>query len=313
MTPLPSNSINFIIGNHLPGVVTEDVFEYVVHGVRSVGGAINYSINVYGDDCVNILMEGCETDTAAVFADFRRKYPASRLYMIVTEILTPTGFNSANTVQTPIGDHYSNSLYWDKRTRGFEMVVPYLDGLIFLAESLFEGYARLNLKSYYLPLVALPEYAAIKREPVSKRDIDVFFSGTVTTYRTKIIDLLKSEGLQVFQQPPQYPEYLRRHFLSRSKLAAGLRLEDNTQFTSKQRAHYYLINRMPHVFEATPDETDLHKFIQFANPGDEFVEKCFEIINDESVFPNRLFDDFRQSPNLNSATVFREFLKFLTR
>ena len=233
--------------------------------------------------------------------------------MIVTEIMTPTGFNSANTAQTLSGEQYSDSAYWGKRTRGFETLVPQLDGLIFLAESLFEGYARLNLNSHYLPLVALPGYMRIKREPTSKRDIDVFFSGTITAYRAQVIDMLKSEGLQVFQQSPQYPEYLRRHFLSRSKLAVGLRLAENTQFTSKQRAHYYLINRIPHVFETTPDETDLHKFIQFAKPGDEFVEMCFDILNDESVFPYEVFDDFRQSPNLNSVAVFCDFLAFLSK
>lgn len=313
MNTFSQKPINFIIGNHKPCVVTGDAFEYIVQGVRQAGGAIQYSLGDYRGDCVNVIMEGCKIGTAKSFSEMRRKYPASRLYMIVTEILTDHGFNSANTVHTLDGEHYSDFAYWDERSRGFHTLAPQLDGLIFLAESLFEGYARLKLPTHYLPLVALPGYLALEREPEPKRDIDIYFSGTVTDYRAKVLHTLEEEGFQVFQQSPQYPEYLRRHFLARSKLAVGLRLAENTQFTSKQRAHYYLINRIPHVFETTPDETDLHKFIKFAKPGDEFVEKCFDILNDESVFPHQVFDEFRKSPKFNSTNVFHEFLEFLSR
>ena len=95
--------------------------------------------------------------------------------MIVTEILTGDGFNSANTVHTLDGEHYSDFAYWGERSHGFHTLVPQLDGLIFLAESLFEGYARLKLPTHYLPLVALPGYPVLEREPEPKRDIDIFF------------------------------------------------------------------------------------------------------------------------------------------
>ena len=311
MTPSPGTPINFIIGNHKPCVVTEDVFEYVVQGFKKVGQAINYSVNNYHGDAINILMEGCKIGTAKTFAQMRLRYPNSRLYMIATEILTDKGFNSANTVHSRDGEHYSDSGYWGDRTQGFLAMVPQLDGLIFLAESLFDGYKRLNLRSHYLPLVALPGYPVIQREPEPQRDFDVFFSGTVTDYRTKVIERLEQEGFQVFLQSTQYPEYMRRHFLARSKLAIGLRLSDTTQFTSKQRAHYYLVNRIPHVFETTPDHTDLHEFIQFAEPGDAFLERCFELLNGVHAFPEHVFDDFCQCEKFNHVTVFRDFLQYL--
>lgn len=304
--------INFIIGNHTPCVVTEDAFEYVMHGVRGIGASINYSIDDYRSDGINILMEGFPVKTADSFASLRKKYPQSRLYLIATEILTPNGFNSANTLHRADGDHYSDSVYWGGRTQGFRALAPQLDGLIFLAESLLEGYQSLNLRSHYLPLLALPGYQEIQRLPEAQRDIDVFFSGTVTDYRAGVIELLKQEGFQVFQQSTQFPEYVRRHFLARSKLAIGLKLAKSTQFTSKQRAHYYLINRIPHVFETTPDHTDLHQFIQFAEPGDAFLERCFELLNGVQTFPDHVFDDYRRCAQFNPDTVFRDFVRFLS-
>ena len=305
--------INFLIGNHTPCVVTEDAFEYVLHGLRTIGAPITYSMNVFRGDAINIIMEGCDTNTARGLADLRRRYSESRFYMITTEILTPGGFNSANTVHRLDGDHYSDETYWSERSKSFHILLPVLDGLIFMAESLFEGYNGLNLPSHYLPLAALPGYSVIQREPEAARDIDIFFSGTVTDYRAAVLNALREKGFHVFEQAPQYPEYLRRHFLARSKLAIGLRLSEMTQFTSKQRAHYYLVNRIPHVFEATPDHTDLHEFIQCATPGSAFLDRCHDLLNGMHAFPDETFERFRQSPHLDPASVFREFHSFLRR
>jgi hypothetical protein len=304
--------INFIIGNHPPYLATEDAFEYLVAGVRSVGGRISYSIDEYAAEGANLIMERHTVEQAKTLVGLRQRYPRSKLFVIVTEILTEAVFNSANTVYSDEGSHYSNAPYWAERTNGFLTLVPCIDGLIFLAESLFEGYRRLDLPSYYLPLVALPDYPILKRLPAESRDIDVFFSGAMTEYRANVMEILRAEGLRVFSQLANTPSYLRNHFLARSKLAVGLRLGSDTQFTSKQRAHYYLLNRIPHVFESTPDHTDLHPYIEFAAPGDEFVERCFEFLNGVRAFPEHVFDDFRHNPQFDHASVFRAFLQFLS-
>ena len=80
--------INFIIGNHAPCVVTEDIFEYIVQGVRGAGGSIHYSVGDYLVDAINIVMEGALITSAQSFASMRLSHPASRLYLIPTEILT---------------------------------------------------------------------------------------------------------------------------------------------------------------------------------------------------------------------------------
>ncbi len=311
MPAASSRTINFIIGNHAPCVVTEDAFEYILQGAKGIGAPIRYSIDEYLGDAINIIMEGALVTTAKSFASLRQAYPASRLYMIPTEILTEGRFNSANTAQKADGDHYSNSTYWTQRSAGFFAVLPQIDGLIFTAESLVDGYRDLQVRSHYLPLVALPGYPVVQREPEALRDIDVYFSGTLTAYRVGVLDALAQEGFNVASHSTQHPNYVRRRLLARAKLAVGLRLGDNTQFTSKQRAHYYLVNRIPHLFETTPDHTDLHRFVQFAEPGDAFLERCFELLNGMDAFPEQVFDDFRRDEKFNPASVFRDFVRFL--
>jgi hypothetical protein len=326
MTSQPKRPINFLIGNHAPFVVPEDIFEYVLHGVRQAGAPIHYSIDDYRGDAINILMEGSSLESAKSFANLRGKYPNSKLYVIATEILTPGGFNSANVQLNPRSDqhanakraqlnaqsdHYADAGYWQGRTQAFLELVRQADGLVFLAESLIDGYRHLGLKWHYLPLVCLPDYPVLQRASEPQRDIDVFFSGTLTAYRHEVLEFLRQEGFTVVAQPPQCPDYVRRHFLGRSKLAVGLRLDQNTRFTSKQRAHYYLVNRVPHLFETTPDHTDLHEFVQFAEPGGAFLDHCYEMVNGIQVFPHHVFDDFRRCEKLDPAIVFRNFLAFL--
>ena len=307
----PMRTINFIIGNHAPCVLTEDLFEYIVQGIRGAGANINYSIDEYAGDCVNIIMEGSTVNTAKSFANLRQKYSQSRMYVIATDILTAGGLNSAHAVQRPLGRQYTAAEYWVERDAAFQALVARADGLIFPAETLSEGYQKYKLRSHYLPLVALPGYPVLRREARSERDIDVFFSGTLTDYRKEVLAQLSGRGLKVMALPLQFPDYIRRHFLGRSKLAVGLRIGPDTPFISKQRAHYLLANRMPHLFEATRERSDLHSFVEFAEPGETFLARCVDLINDTRVFPEHRFDDFRQFPPFDSVSVFRAFQQFL--
>jgi hypothetical protein len=257
------------------------------------------------------MMEGCSAETGASMAALRQQFPDSRLYLIATEILTRDGFNSANTVHQHGAEHYSNAQYWAERTKGFAAMAPRLDGLIFFAESLIDGYRSLNHRHHHVPLVALPGYGVLEREPESERDIDIFFSGTLTDYRQEVLGLLVQRGFKVVAQSVSFAEYVRRHFLRRAKLTIGLRLGPDTQFMSKQRAHYCLVNRIPHVFEATPDQTDLHQYIQFAAPGKPFLDRCSELLSKPETFPGHVFDDFRNNPSFSHTAVFDSFRRFL--
>ncbi len=303
--------INFLIDNHAPCVSTEDMFEYIAQGFRSIGVRVNYSTQEYRGDAVNLMMEGCNAESGASIAALRQQFPRSRLYLIATEILTSDGFNSANAVHRNGAEHYSNAPYWTDRTNGFRAIAPGVDGLVFFAESLIDGYRGLHHRHHYVPLVALPGYPVLDREPGPERDIDIFFSGTLTAYRQEVLGLLAQRGLKVVAQSVSFAEYVRRHYLRRAKLAIGLRLGPDTRFMSKQRAHYCLMNRIPHVFEATSDQTDLHPYMLFSAPGQAFLDRCSELLSRPESFPGHVFDDFRNNPSFAHTAVFDDFRRFL--
>lgn len=310
--PTPENlMINFIVGNHAPCILDEDVFEYVAEGIRCAGGAISYSIDEYRGDSVNLIVEGSTVLAARSFADFRKKYPLSRLYVIATETFTADGMVLANRLLGMRGEQAPDAADQWERSQAFRELASRGDGLIVLAEPLVDDYRGLNLRTHYLPLVALPGTPGIEREPEAARDIDVFFSGTLTAYRQDVLDQLRNAGLKVMAQSPQYPDYVRRHFLGRAKLAIGLRFGPDSRSLSKHRAHYFLATRMPHLFEQTPDRTDIHQFVQFAPPGEAFVEACVQMRNGVRRFPEQVFDDFRGHPRLDHVAVFRALRQFL--
>jgi hypothetical protein len=295
--------INFIIGNHETSLVGEATLEYLVEGLGGVGAPISYAIDEYRGEGVNLVLEGATIPAARALSGFRKKYPQSRMFLVVIDAFVPDGMRG------PQGDGAAAA---KERSAAFRDLAAAADGLVFLAESPGADYRKLHPRTHYLPLVALPGYPALTREPEALRDIDVYFSGTLTDYRRGVFERLRQAGLEVTAQPAQFPDYVRRHFLSRARLAVGLRPGPDGASLSKHRAHYYLLNRVPHLFEATPDRTDLHPHVQFAAPGEAFVEQCVDLVRGRRAFPERVFDDFRRDPHLDPAAAFGALRHFLT-
>jgi hypothetical protein len=80
---------------------------------------------------------------------------------------------------------------------------------------------------------------------------------------------------------------------------------------SKQRAHYHLINRIPHVFERTPDEGDLHEFMNFSESGTDFVEACRYFLNNLGKVALGKFDEFLVTKKFTYFHVFQNLKEFL--
>ena len=114
--------VNIITGNLGQAIHTEDLLEYVREGLTSAGLTVGYSQTEYLTHGINILLEhpfGAVYDQLYVM---RKLLPHSKLFMIVTELLTPSGFNSSNSKQTGRinpEDHYDDGEYWTNRTREF--------------------------------------------------------------------------------------------------------------------------------------------------------------------------------------------------
>ena len=111
--------------------------------------------------------------------------------MIVTEVLTDEGFNSANSRHREKRQLYSNHEYWSTRTRDFYKVLPCLNGIIAVSEELSAGYMGLSTPTFYLPLAAPPHHAPLERFSREDQDIDVIFTGALTN---RILSVMRQHG-----------------------------------------------------------------------------------------------------------------------
>lgn len=320
--------VNIITGNLGQAIHTEDLLEYVREGLTSAGLKVGYSQTEYLTHGINILIEhpfGAVYDQLYVM---RKLLPHSKLYMIVTELLTPSGFNSSNSKQ--MGrinpeDHYDDGEYWTNRTREFMRFVPVVDGFIMVGlhkvlGMLPAGYEE-GVSSYFqlgkpVHLVPLCHPPAPSRPTTSLRhrekDIDILFTGTLTPYRIKVLDELRSRNFKVVALEAHMPAYLRNDYIDRCRLSLGLKLSEETKILSTMRAYHHLVHRIPHVFERTSIRSPLDPFINVIDSGEPFIEACTELLSGRREFPAQRFAEFQQSREFNYLDTFAEFRSVLT-
>jgi len=317
---MTTRQVNILTGNHGSAVQVEDILEYVRQGLISQDLRVSYSDVGYLTSGVNIILECNNADFNSSITQIRKRSPQSKLFIITSERLTPSGFNSANTATQKIKDegdqdaghwHYDNREYWEKRTQEFMDMLPVVDGLILNSEDSFIEYQKLGKPMYYLPL-SHPN-KPIRHEPNSNsvKDIDLLFTGTVTPYRESLIKKFESRGIKVWALGSASPDYLRKDYFRRAKISVGMNLSAEAELLSKYRAYYYLVHRIPHVFERAKLKTDLDPYINFAEPGDAFVQACIRLLSGRSTFPTHLFDDFANAKELNHQTIFSQLKTFL--
>ncbi|MDO9117771.1 MAG: hypothetical protein Q7U39_07435 [Nitrospira sp.] len=320
--------VNIITGNLGQAIHTEDLLEYVREGLTSAGLKVGYSQTDYLTHGINILVEhpfGAVYDQLYVM---RKLLPHSKLFMIVTELLTPSGFNSSNSKQTGRinpEDHYDDAKYWTNRTREFMRFVPVVDGFIMVGLHKVRGilpagyeegvtsYFQLGKPVHLVPLCHPPAQsrptASVRRR---EKDIDILFTGTLTPYRIKVLDELRSRNFTVVALEAHIPAYLRNDYIDRCKLSLGLKLSKETKILSTMRAYYHLVHRIPHVFERTSIRSPLDPFINVVDSGQPFIAVCAELLSGMREFPEQRFQEFQHSQVFNYQNTFAELGSLLT-
>lgn len=320
--------VNIITGNLGQAIHTEDLLEYVREGLTSAGLTVGYSQSEYLSHGVNILLEhpfGSVYDQLYVL---RKLLPNSKLYMIVTELLTPSGFNSSNSKainQTTPDEHYDDREYWTNRTRDFMRFVPIVDGLIIVGLQMNKGrlpvgydkgiatYFELGKPVHLVPLCHPPAQSrpsSASRQ--GEKDIDILFTGTLTPYRVKVLKQLQSRNFKVVALEAHMPAYLRNNYVDRSKLSIGLKLSEETEILSTMRAYYHLVHRIPHVFERTAIRSPLDPFLNVVDSGMPFIAACAELLSGIKAFPAQRFTEFQHSREFNYLNTFAELRAAVT-
>ena len=77
-------------------------------------------------------------------------------------------------------------------------------------------------------------------QSVLEKRYDVFFSGSLTTYRKKILNELEAHGLSVLKLPPTTPLFMRNQFADQSRIILDLKQDPDWAYVSNLRLHYHL-------------------------------------------------------------------------
>lgn len=143
----------------------------------------------------------------------------------------------------------------------------------------FKGQGINNIK--YLELGYQNELSRIKVK--SAQDIDVLFYGSINDRRAKILDALKSSGLNVHTSFGIYGKD-RDELIARSKLVLNLHYYDSEIF-EVVRVFYLLSNSIPVVGEINPSTviSDLYKNSVFGVPYQDLVNACISLVKDDQA------------------------------
>jgi hypothetical protein len=160
-----------------------------------------------------------------------------------------------------------------------------------------------NIK--YLELGYQSELSRI--ETKAFKDIDVLFYGSINDRRAKILDALKSSGLNVHTIFGIYGKD-RDDLIARSKLVLNLHYYDSEIF-EVVRVFYLLANSIPVVGEINLSTvvSDIYKNSVLGVPYQELVNACISLVKDDrarDLQGRRGFEIIQQFPQ-------KEFTKSL--
>jgi hypothetical protein len=216
----------------------------------------------------NILIEHfLDVDWAKHLRALKR--PGTRYVVICTEILSGDSFNQD---LVPTGGHYGNNPYWSARYRGFVEVAAVADELWVLSRAAVADYQRAfpDKTVRWLRHGWVSDMEIVRHRPEDRKDIDFFFSGSITPDRTAILQRLGSR-YRVAHSPQGGPDYLRRDLLARAKVCLAMPLSARNTSPSVSRLHFHLQNANFVVQQAYREPCELDPFVIHA-PAEDFAD-----------------------------------------
>lgn len=244
-------------GNHNNSGGIGDTVQFIRNALRDCGHVASIS-HALAPGQVNVVLEHF-TEEKHLQAMIDGHKAGARYVLVGTEPIVGGTFNGG------IDDshwHYSNRAYWKLRFDAFKVAASLADAIWVLAESMVPAYQQLfpTLPVRFLPHGWVGGFDTVRHRPDDERDIDFFFSGSLTDHRRRILTELGRDHRVVYQAPDA-PEYLRLDHLARTKVCLSLRLSERNEIPSVSRMHYHLQNR----------NFLLHERYALASPLDPFV------------------------------------------
>ncbi|WP_128001487.1 hypothetical protein [Piscinibacter defluvii] len=254
-------------GNHGNSIGITDLVGLLRNGLRDCGLDPVVSHELMPGHC-NILIEHF-VEEAHLRHVLESKTPGTRYILVATELLTGGTFNHGLVQQHW---HYGNHDYWKLRYDGFMVAARLSEAIWVLGETAIAPYqAALPDKPVrFLPHGWVSGSDLVQHRPEAEKDIDFYFSGTMTEYRRGILAELGRQH-KVIYSAQSTPDYLRLDQLARTKVCLSIPLSPENTLPSISRMHFHLQNRNFLVHQAHADRCRLDPYVMHA-PAEEFVE-----------------------------------------
>jgi hypothetical protein len=259
--------VSIYTGNHGNAHGITDLVCLLRNAVRDCGYDVCVSHVPLKDHC-NILIENFE-QAEQVEKLVRCKTPGTRYVLIGSELITNSSFNAG---MDGSHWHYSNRDYWKCRFEGFMAVASLADAIWVLGEGAVDAYAKTvpNKPVRFMPHGHVENFGLVQHRAPADKDIDFYFSGSLTDYRVAILRALAKNYSVAFNEQAT-PDYLRMDLMARAKVCLSLRLSPKNAMPSVSRIHFHIQNRNYLLQDTYAASSCLDPYVLHA-PNDDFVE-----------------------------------------
>lgn len=273
---------NIVYGNHAhQGVHISDTLKLIKFGLQSVGHIAGISEKMQ-PGCYNILIENFTFDFVEMMKRVKTLDSSTRFIIVATEYLTDGRFNNFPWLKIKDTSHYSDNYLWEKRFNTFSLAAEMSDAIWHLSEKQVPVYQEsfTSLPVGYLAHGFLPEMNRVHPNSKKQKDIDVLFTGTITSYREKILNTLTKAGIRVVTGKINTPDHLREDFVSRSRLALNLKQNPEWPYPSNSRFYYHIMNYSPLLTEQCEEVCDLDGYVEHVK-SEHLVETVSQLLNSD--------------------------------
>jgi hypothetical protein len=260
--------------HHDKGQFVEDFLVLIRLLLESVGQEVDYDHQVNYPGYCHIIVDDFDPEVPDVMRKVRER--GSEWIVVATEFITGNTFNRWHDPSDTT--HYSDPGYWQARfdlfvqtaaqARAVWVAMDYPDQL-----AAYRAVVPAHVPVLPLPFPFCPHF---QRNRVRfQKDLDIYFSGTMTNYRTQLVTDLMNRHT-VFRTD-YLPEYLRREFVSRSKITLSLRQGADWPFPSQMRYWYHLNQGCCVVADACSRPCRLDKYV-LSVPGQDLGVCVAEVL-----------------------------------
>lgn len=228
-----------------------ELAELLLYSLKDLNHQVIIQFNKIDTDCKNILIGFHLLDIK-----YASQLPKDSVLINAEQFLGGTPWNE-------------NILQWIRSFEVWDYSTQNID--------CFKEMGLKNIK--YLQLGYQKELSRIHKSPA--QDIDVLFYGSINDRRSRILESLKSSGLNVHTSFGVYGKD-RDDLIARSKLVLNLHYYDSEIF-EVVRVFYLLANSIPVVGEINSSTviSDLYKNAVYGASYQELANACIQLVNDE--------------------------------